>query len=160
MLPTPGAGLSRFAMVVSGTGENSAGLWPRRRALQQMRSSDSAPRAGRTINVLVPALPEIIDLRIQEQGLLVNTPLPKKPEAPKKPDFERSLARLEEVVRRLESPQLSLDDAMKLFEEGVALSRECQKQLEEAEGRVEILLKKADGKLAAEPFDPERENES
>ena len=38
---------------------------------------------------------------------------------------------------------------MKLFEEGVKLSRECQKQLEEAEGRVEILLKKADGKIAA-----------
>lgn len=90
----------------------------------------------------------------------MNIPAPKKPEAPKKPDFERSLARLEEVVRRLESPQLSLDDAMKLFEEGVALSRECQKQLEEAEGRVEILLKKADGKLAAEPFDPEPESES
>ena len=89
----------------------------------------------------------------------MNTPLPKKPEAPKKPDFERSLARLEEVVRRLESPQLSLDDAMKLFEEGVALSRECQKQLEEAEGRVEILLRKADGKMAAEPFEPEKENE-
>lgn len=49
---------------------------------------------------------------------------------------------------------------MKLFEEGVALSRECQKQLEEAEGRVEILLKKADGKLSAEPFDPEGETES
>lgn len=90
----------------------------------------------------------------------VNAPVPKKPEPGKKPDFERSLARLEEVVRRLESPQLSLDEAMKLFEEGVALSRECQKQLEEAEGRVEILLKKADGKFAAEPFDPEREAES
>lgn len=90
----------------------------------------------------------------------MNSPAPKKPETSKKPDFERSLARLEEVVRRLESPQLSLDDAMKLFEEGVALSRECQKQLEEAEGRVEILLKKADGKLTAEPFDPEGESES
>jgi exodeoxyribonuclease VII small subunit len=96
----------------------------------------------------------------ERQGLRVNSPAPKKPEAPRKPDFERSLARLEEVVRRLESPQLSLDDAMQLFEEGVALSRECQKQLEEAEGRVEILLKKADGKLAPEPFDPEAENES
>jgi exodeoxyribonuclease VII small subunit len=95
----------------------------------------------------------------QQRLSFVNTP-PKKPEPPKKPDFERSLARLEEVVRRLESPQLSLDEAMKLFEEGVALSRECQKQLEEAEGRVEILLKKADGKLTAEPFDPEREAES
>jgi len=49
---------------------------------------------------------------------------------------------------------------MRLFEEGVALSRECQKQLEEAEGRVEILLKKADGKLAAEPFEPEKEPEA
>jgi exodeoxyribonuclease VII small subunit len=87
----------------------------------------------------------------------VNQSVPKKPEAPKKPDFERSLARLEEVVRRLESPQLSLDEAMKLFEEGVGLSKECQKQLEEAEGRVEILLKKADGKLAAEAFEPEGE---
>lgn len=85
----------------------------------------------------------------------MNTPAPKKPEPPKKPDFERSLTRLEEVVRKLESPQLSLDEAMKLFEEGVVLSRECQKQLEEAEGKVEILLKKADGKLLAEPFEPE-----
>jgi exodeoxyribonuclease VII small subunit len=92
------------------------------------------------------------------EATLNTTPI-KKPEPAKKPDFEKSLGRLEEVVRRLESPQLSLDDAMKLFEEGVELSRECQKQLEEAEGKVEILLKKADGKLAAEPFDPERESE-
>ncbi|MFZ0735586.1 MAG: exodeoxyribonuclease VII small subunit [Candidatus Acidiferrales bacterium] len=77
----------------------------------------------------------------------------KKAEAPKKGDFERSLGRLEEVVKRLESADLSLDEAMKLFEEGVTLSRECQKQLEEAEGRIEILLKKADGKIAAEPFE-------
>jgi exodeoxyribonuclease VII small subunit len=85
----------------------------------------------------------------------VNQPAAKKSELPKKPDFERSLGRLEEVVRKLESPQLSLDEAMKLFEEGVSLSRECQKQLEEAEGRVEILLKKADGRMAAETFEPE-----
>ena len=97
---------------------------------------------------------------LERQADSVNSPAPKKPEPAKKPDFESSLARLEEVVRRLESPQLSLDDAMKLFEEGVELSRECQKQLEEAEGKVEILLKKADGKLAAEPFEPEGENES
>lgn len=90
----------------------------------------------------------------------MNQPAPKKPEPQKKPDFERSLARLEEVVRKLESPQLSLDEAMKLFEEGVVLSRECQKQLEEAEGRVEILLKKADGKMVAEAFASEGETES
>jgi exodeoxyribonuclease VII small subunit len=57
------------------------------------------------------------------------------------------------VVKRLESADLSLDEAMKLFEEGVTLSRECQKQLEEAEGRIEILLKKAGGKIEAQPFD-------
>lgn len=79
-------------------------------------------------------------------------------ETQKKGDFEKSLVRLEEVVKRLESTELSLDEAMKLFEEGVRLSRECQKQLEEAEGRVEILLKKADGKIAAEPFEPEDES--
>jgi exodeoxyribonuclease VII small subunit len=95
---------------------------------------------------------------INFEATLNTTPI-KKPELAKKPDFEKSLGRLEEVVRRLESPQLSLDDAMKLFEEGVELSRECQKQLEEAEGKVEILLKKADGKLTAQPFDPERESE-
>ncbi|HWW50768.1 MAG TPA: exodeoxyribonuclease VII small subunit [Verrucomicrobiae bacterium] len=78
-------------------------------------------------------------------------------EPERKGDFEKSLARLEEVVKRLEGTELSLDEAMKLFEEGVKLSRECQKQLEEAEGRVEILLKKADGKIAAEPFEPEDE---
>jgi exodeoxyribonuclease VII small subunit len=99
-----------------------------------------------------------LELNITGDG--VNQPAAKKPEAQKKPDFEKSLARLEEVVRRLESPQLSLDEAMKLFEEGVGLSHECQKQLEEAEGRVEILLKKADGKMAAEPFEGEGQSES
>ena len=77
------------------------------------------------------------------------------PEKEAKPDFERSMARLEQVVKKLEGPDLSLDEAMKLFEEGVTLSRECQKQLEEAEGRIEILLKKADGKIVPEPFEPE-----
>jgi len=84
----------------------------------------------------------------------------KKPEPVKKPDFEHSLARLEEIVRKLESANLSLEEAMKLFEEGVQLSRDCQKHLEQAEGKVEILLKKAGGELAAEPFDPEAGDES
>ncbi len=87
----------------------------------------------------------------------LNLPVQKKSEPTKKPDFERSLARLEEVVSKLESPQLSLDEAMKLFEEGVGLSRECQKQLEEAEGRVEIVLKKPDGKMVTEAFEAEGE---
>jgi exodeoxyribonuclease VII small subunit len=84
----------------------------------------------------------------------------KKPEPPaKKPEFERSLARLEEIVRKLENTNLSLDEAMKFFEEGVTLSRDCQKQLEQAEGRVEILMKKAGGELAPEPFEPGADEE-
>jgi exodeoxyribonuclease VII small subunit len=89
-----------------------------------------------------------------------NPPQTKRPEPGKKPEFEHSLARLEEIVRRLENVNLSLDDAMKLFEEGVVLSRECQKQLEQAEGKVEILLKKAGGELTAQPFEPEGEEEA
>jgi exodeoxyribonuclease VII small subunit len=88
----------------------------------------------------------------------VNQTPSKKAEPARRVEFEKSLARLEEVVRRLENANLTLDDAMKLFEEGVTLTRDCQKQLEEAEGRVEILLKKADGKMTAVPFDPEKDN--
>lgn len=90
----------------------------------------------------------------------VNSTPGKKGDAAKKPDFEFSLARLEEIVGKLESANLSLDDAMKLFEEGVQLSRDCQKHLEQAEGKVEILLKKAGGEMAAEPFDPEADEDS
>lgn len=96
----------------------------------------------------------------QEENQL-NPNVAKKPEPPaKKPEFERSLARLEEIVRKLENTNLSLDEAMKLFEEGVTLSRDCQKQLEQAEGRVEILMKKAGGELAAEPFEPGADEEN
>jgi len=90
----------------------------------------------------------------------VNPTPAKKSEPPKKPDFECSLTRLEEIVRKLESANLSLDEAMKLFEEGVQLSRDCQKHLELAEGKVEILLKKAGSEMAAEAFDPEAEEDS
>lgn len=89
----------------------------------------------------------------------MNTTPGKKTDSTKKPDFEKSLARLEEIVRRLENANLTLEDAMKLFEEGVELSRACQKQLEESEGRVEVLLKKANEKLVAEPFGLESEKE-
>jgi exodeoxyribonuclease VII small subunit len=89
----------------------------------------------------------------------VNATGGKRAEPARKQDFEQSLARLEEVVRKLESANLPLDQAMKLFEEGMQLSRDCQKQLEQAEARVEILLKKAGGEMAAEPFEPEGEEE-
>ena len=99
---------------------------------------------------------------------IVNLPLQKKPkppdspgagDAPQKIDFEKSLGRLEEVVRRLEHANLPLDEAMKLFEEGVDLAQKCQKQIEQAEGRVDILLKSAHGKLAPAPFQPDGEKD-
>ncbi len=69
--------------------------------------------------------------------------------------FEESLARLEQIVKELESGDLSLDVSLKLFEEGIKLSRVCNKRLEEAERRVEILLKDKAGKVTAQPFEEE-----
>lgn len=69
--------------------------------------------------------------------------------------FEESLARLEEIVKELESGDLSLDLSLKLFEEGIKLSRVCNKRLEDAERRVEILLKDKAGAITAQPFQEE-----
>ena len=66
--------------------------------------------------------------------------------------FEESLKKLEEVVAQLERGDLSLDDAVRLFEEGSRLSVLCRQQLEEAEGKVEILMKQRDGAMKREPF--------
>ena len=68
--------------------------------------------------------------------------------------FEAGLERLEAIVRELEQGELPLEKALALFEEGVQVSAGCRKKLEEAENRVEILLKKGDGKVVAEPFRP------
>ena len=70
--------------------------------------------------------------------------------------FETSLEELEKVVKALEEGDIPLDEALALFEKGIGLSESCRKQLEEAETRVEILLKK-NGKVQAEPFGPEKE---
>ena len=69
--------------------------------------------------------------------------------------FEKNLERLDAIVRQLEDADLPLEKALQLYEEGMKLSEVCHKQLEEAEGRVEILMKKAGGKVVAEPFAPE-----
>lgn len=68
--------------------------------------------------------------------------------------FEASLEDLEKVVKELEGGDLPLERSLELFERGMSLSDECRKQLEAAETRVEILLRK-EGKIAAEPFRPE-----
>lgn len=70
--------------------------------------------------------------------------------------FEECLQKLESIVDELEMGNLPLEQALKLFEQGVDLSNNCRKELEEAEGRVEILLKQ-NGKLQAEPFESSAE---
>jgi exodeoxyribonuclease VII small subunit len=68
------------------------------------------------------------------------------------PKFEESLERLEKIVDDLEKGNVPLEQALKLFEEGMQLSSSCRKELEEAEGKVDILLKQ-NGKLQPEPLD-------
>lgn len=62
--------------------------------------------------------------------------------------FEASLSNLEKIVRRLEEGDLPLEESLKLFEDGVRLSRECQERLNQAERRIEILLKDENGNPA------------
>ena len=69
--------------------------------------------------------------------------------------FESCLDELEKVVRELEGGDLSLDRSLELFERGVSLSDSCRKQLEAAETRVDMLMRK-EGKMTAEPFRPEK----
>ena len=74
----------------------------------------------------------------------------------KAPDFEQALAELEGLVERLEHGDLPLDEALKTFERGVALTRQCQASLKAAQQKVEILLKRG-GKTGIEPFDESTE---
>ena len=66
--------------------------------------------------------------------------------------FESALKKLEEVVRKLEGGELSLDESLKAFEEGVKLAGFCSGKLNEAEKRVELLLKQKDGTFTREKF--------
>ncbi len=69
--------------------------------------------------------------------------------------FEKNLERLDAIVRQLEDADLPLEKALNLYEEGMRLSEVCQRQLQEAEGRVQILMKRAGGKIVAESFESE-----
>ena len=79
----------------------------------------------------------------------------KPPERP----FEEGLDELESIVKDLEAGDMPLEKSLELFEKGVGLSESCRKQLEEAEHKVEILLKKG-RKLEAEPFELDEEPEA
>ena len=67
-------------------------------------------------------------------------------------NLEKSLEQLETLVEELESGDLPLETAMKKFEEGIKLTRQCQSALKDAEQRVEILLKNAGGEEVLEEF--------
>jgi exodeoxyribonuclease VII small subunit len=71
------------------------------------------------------------------------------------PKFETSLEELEKIVRELEAGDLPLERSLELFERGVGLSEQCRKQLEEAETRVETLVRRGN-KVSPEPYQPSR----
>jgi len=66
--------------------------------------------------------------------------------------FEDCLSRLEQIVSQLEAGNLSLEESLKVFEEGIGLARHCAKYLAEAERRIEILAKDDTGALTQKPF--------
>ena len=70
-----------------------------------------------------------------------------------KKNFEKALADLENIVQRLDENDLSLDEALSLFEEGIKLSRFCSQKLDSVENKVEILLRNDEGNLKKEPFE-------
>ena len=71
-----------------------------------------------------------------------------------KEKFEEALNKLEKIVSKLEKGDIPLEESLKFFEEGIRLSRLCNQKLDEAEKRVEILLKDKEGVLRPQPFDP------
>lgn len=76
----------------------------------------------------------------------------KKASAAEQPNFEKDLEKLESVVAALEEGGLSLDAALKHFEDGTKLAQRCEKALTEAEKRIEVLTKNAQGELEPKPF--------
>ncbi len=68
--------------------------------------------------------------------------------------FDTALSRLEATVQSLEKGDLPLEEALKVFEEGVRLSKSCLKTLEETERKVEMLIEGKDGKMKRQPFSP------
>ena len=66
--------------------------------------------------------------------------------------FEQSLKQLESIVAQMERGDTTLEDSIKLFEEGTKLAEQCKQQLAEAEGKVEILIKQRNGAMKREPF--------
>ena len=75
------------------------------------------------------------------------------------PKFEEAMQRLEDIVQDLENGNLSLEDSIKIFEEGMKLVSYCSRKLEEAEQKVNLLIKKGEGGYALRPFEPDRKDD-
>ena len=68
--------------------------------------------------------------------------------------FEDAIGRIEEIIKKLETGEIPLEESLKLFEEGMNLINFCQKKLNEVEQKVEILIKNEGGQIETRPFDP------
>jgi exodeoxyribonuclease VII small subunit len=75
------------------------------------------------------------------------------------PGFEEDLKKLEDVVDKLERGDLTLDDSVKLFEEGVKLSKACKLELDKAEGRIQVLVQGKRGTMQVTEIEAEREEQ-
>jgi len=71
-------------------------------------------------------------------------------------NFEEQLTALESVVEKLERGELSLEDSVRLFQEGMKLSDACKKELEVAEGKIQLLVARGNGEMKAVPFDTDK----
>src|SRR5439155_655687 len=78
----------------------------------------------------------------------------------KSSEFEKAFQELEEIVKRLESEELPLDESLQLFEKGIRLSRFCNQKLEEVEKKIELILADSKGQPVVEPFEPEEEEDT
>jgi len=75
-------------------------------------------------------------------------------------EFEKAFQQLEEIVKRLESEEMPLDESLQLFEQGISLSRLCHKRLEEVEKKIELILADAKGQPRTEPFEEPEDEDS
>ena len=70
-------------------------------------------------------------------------------------DFEKQLNQLESLVSDMEKGEMSLEDSLKAFEQGIQITRQCQQALAEAEQKVAILTRDDNGEFSEQPFDPD-----
>lgn len=75
----------------------------------------------------------------------------------KEVNFEGAMERLEEIVSKMENHELSLEESIKIFQEGIELVAACNKKLDEAERKISVIMKNAEGKLIEGDFEPQEE---